>query len=798
MSKHSSALVLLLASAASAGTLRIDFGTETSPLRKGWLRVTHKTKFDEKTPVGWLSTDGLVSRDNPIPRDWKLNPSRGRRYPPPIYTIDLRQDCVQGTARETLAIRVPDGRYRVWLLCGSAGGSRYEVWDASVSFGRLDLVPNARFPDMLVLDYTVDRATFAGPYACRVLVGSTTARQGRIQITLSTESRWVVNAMLVVPKAEWEQAEAGEIARLEQELFLLPDDVLADWRHTPHKDDTAMPEPTEAEKQRGFLVYHRPYLSPIWPNTVPRRDECEPTIRAFAARDEYEPLTFTLLPTRGLKDISVEISDLRSADGHAITHDDIDVRYVRYMHVRPNYSSHGVYYRAPDVLMPLQHAIHSLRKGESFRVWVTVHVGPFAAPGIYRGKARVYVPGRESAGGLEVFSEAAAVPIVFRVLPIKLQKDLSLVYGTYYRHPYDMARRAPDAFSRRWWRRKAELEAEDMAAHGLNAIVSGIGGKMDAKGKWQLDFDLLGAKIDLCRRHGLTKPVICHIPTSHIYSKYMKASMGSHLRLLKMPPKGFFDDLTSCVEAIETERRRRQWPELLYYPIDEPSRSEVSVRFMVEVMKAIKRVPGVRTYLTADPAHEAFAPLKPVVDVWCCQPFTFPREQIVADMKARGVEYWCYPNHIAGENDHTPVAGARMTYGFGFWRSGFRALTPWIYQSVVSDPWNYLDGGYMDFFNRTDDDGSPIPVMLWEAYREGIDDGRYITTLERTIARAREAGLTKLADEAQAELQYVWDAIQVQEKYKYDGLWDPALFDRHRWLLARQILRLQEAMAAGR
>ena len=790
MTKHWPSLVLLFASAASAGTLRIDFGTETSPVRKGWLRVTHKTKFGDKTPVGWLSTDGLVSRNNPIPRDWKLNPSRGRKYPPPIYTTDLRQDCVQGTRQATLAVRVPDGNYVVWLLCGSAGGSRYQVWETQVTssvgeFGNTPIITGSLPGDGFGSE------TFTGPYACRVQWDTAGAEHGKLEARFHTESRWVVNAILVVPLGDWTAVREREIAQIEREVFFLPDDVLPDWRHTPHREDTPMPTPTNVERPRGFLVYHRPYLSPVWPNTVPTREECDPTLRAFAARDEYEPLTFTILPLHDAKSCTIDVGELRTVDGHTIRQEDIDVRCVRYMHVRPNYSTHGIYYRAPDVLRPLGHPSRPLRKGENLRIWITVRVGPFAAPGIYRGSIDLY--GEDALG-----AEPAQVPVIFRVLPIKLQKDLSLVYGTYYRHPYDMARRAPDSFSRRWWRRKAELEAADMAAHGLNAIVSGIGGRMDEKGKWQLDFDHLGAKLDLCRRHGLTKPVICHIPTSHIYHKYMKASMGSHLRLLKMPPKGFFDDLTACVQAIETERRRRQWPELLYYPIDEPSRSEVSVRFMVEVMKAIKRVKGVRTYVTADPAHEAFAPLKPVVDVWCCQPFTFPREQIVADMKARGVEYWCYPNHIAGENDHTPVAGARMTYGFGFWRSGFRALTPWIYQSVVSDPWNYLDGSAMDFFNRTDDDGSPIPVMLWEAYREGIDDGRYITTLERTITSAREAGHAKLADEAQAELQYVWDAIDVQEKYKHDGLWDPALFDRHRWLIARQILKLLEALAAGR
>ncbi|MDH7568987.1 MAG: hypothetical protein QHJ73_05315, partial [Armatimonadota bacterium] len=189
--------------------------------------------------------------------------------------------------------------------------------------------------------------------------------------------------------------------------------------------------------------------------------------------------------------------------------------------------------------------------------------------------------------------------------------------------------------------------------------------------------------------------------------------------------------------------------------------------------------------------------MRPFVDVWCTQPFLPDRETILADMRARKVEYWCYPNHVNGENDHTPVTGARMTYGFGFWRSGFLTLIPWIYSSSTGDPFNYLDGYSMDFFNRCEPDGTPIPVAMWEAYREGYDDYRYLYTLEQLIAEARQsrkATARRAADEAEKELRYVWNAIRVQPKYKYDDLWSPAEFDVYRWLVARQILAVQDAL----
>ena len=189
--------------------------------------------------------------------------------------------------------------------------------------------------------------------------------------------------------------------------------------------------------------------------------------------------------------------------------------------------------------------------------------------------------------------------------------------------------------------------------------------------------------------------------------------------------------------------------------------------------------------------------MRPFIDVWSTQPFAPDRETILADMKARKVEYWCYPNHVNGENDHTPVTGARMTYGFGFWRSGFLTLNPWIYQASGGDPFNYLDSSSMDFFNRSEQDGAPIPVAMWEAYREGYDDYRYIYTLEQLIAEAKKSAKPPALDaaaKAERELKFVWDAIRVQLKYKHDDLWSPAEFDVYRWMVARQILAVQNAL----
>jgi hypothetical protein len=143
------------------------------------------------------------------------------------------------------------------------------------------------------------------------------------------------------------------------------------------------------------------------------------------------------------------------------------------------------------------------------------------------------------------------------------------------------------------------------------------------------------------------------------------------------------------------------------------------------------------------------------------------------------------------------VAGARMTYGFGFWRSGFVRLIPWIYQYNSGDPFNYLDGRMMDFMVRSEPDGTPIPVILWEAFREGYDDMRYIYSLRQAIGRAMESdsgNIRAQAAGAEAVLNEVWAAIPVRSQYQYEGFWAPEEMDVYRWMIADQLERLTKLL----
>jgi len=788
-----------------------DFGTKTSQLAEGFIAVTPDSAWSPETGFGWLNKPALTAVEKADLTKVKVRQNPKKPGMPdsfeqfPVFLNALSEDHVSGNATATFRVAASKGAYKVWILLGSSGGggtsrpNRYVVWDTRIACGKSEV-----------------SATFPGEHEARVLTMDVVS-DGTLDFQINTRNRWLINGMAIVPSAQWDSVKGEKLARYEQDVYLLPEAELAKWTKTEHEEKNPMPEFTKEELDRGLVTYTRSYISNIWPNTAPLRTEIDAPVRAFASPGEYEPLNFAILPLRDLKDVRVKFSDLKSKDGQSIDASSIDTRFVKYMWSRPNYNFLYTTYRVPDVLMPMVPS--DLTKGENFRVWATVRAPEGTPEGIYSGKAEIF-------SGEKKLHE---VPVALRVLPINLLKDEGITYGMYYGNPVTNANRANDDFSREWFRGKAEKEIRGMIEHGMNGVERLLPGKKNESGDFEPDFDQFATLIDASRRAGFSdRPMPLQLLSSVpiYFEKHGIEKPGLHLKNVKMPPQAYFDDFTKLIERIEAERKKRGWPEFLYYPLDEPepSGSPDVVSFVAKLMESIKKVPGVRTYMTGDPINERggqpWDPVYPFIDVWCNQPFKPDYETIKAQAGPRkDAEHWCYPNHVLGENDHTRNIGARMTYGFGFWRSGYKGLIPWMYQRDLGNPWNYLDGEYSDVLVRTADDGSPIPVVTWEVYREGIDDMRYITTLEHWIERAKAAGREDLANAGREDLDFVWNSIKVQEKYKDDGqpevkwhntnkppvtpvggrlengMWEPAVFDTMRWILASRILEIQNALS---
>ena len=761
MNRFFFAALLAITQPIPAAPSFFDMGTASSAVWSGFTRVTSQDSFSKQSGFGWQTKDGLKAQARAYMAPVE-NRSRGREEPPPIWTSPITEDCILSDRENVFLIQAPPGDYELYVMCGTSEAMRSQFFDFTVQVGAENR-----------------RVQFEGGYQFRSLRFRAHVGNEPLAVHFIPRSKWVVNAILSWTASDAKRVEKDILAPLEEWIYRMPPAEWAKWKEEPEPESGPMPPLSEADQKRGFVVYSRHYLECVHPHTKPRAEDLNPALRLFATPGEFEPMNFIVHPLRDLARAKVSVSAIGP-----VRPEQVDIRHVRFLKARPNYTVLYRYRVVPDILECFDSL--DLKTGENARFWLTVRVPDDAPPGLYNGTV-----------AFECSDGKSELPVTLRVLPFKLREDPSKLFGIYYRHPYDLMAIAEDDVSRDYFRRRAELEHADMVAHGTRNVVLSCGaGAADTQGNFRFNWDLLADKLALWQKHGFCGPIVMGIGTESVYAKHLKERYGSHLRGVKDPPEDFCREITAMVKAIEAERQRRGWPEFLFYPVDEPSTEAAAVNFMVKVLKACKAA-GVRTYVTADPTHDQFEPMRPYVDVWCTQPFAAGRETVLADTTARKVEYWCYPNHVNGENDHTPVTGARMTYGFGFWRSGFRTLIPWIYSYSNGDPFNYLDGSAMDFFNRHEPDGTPMPVALWEAYREGYDDYRYVFTLEQLIAEARRSSkptAQQAAATAEQELQAIWNAIRVQPKYKYDGLWSPAEFEVYRWLVAQQISTLLDAI----
>jgi hypothetical protein len=130
-----------------------------------------------------------------------------------------------------------------------------------------------------------------------------------------------------------------------------------------------------------------------------------------------------------------------------------------------------------------------------------------------------------------------------------------------------------------------------------------------------------------------------------------------------------------------------------------------------------------------------------------------------------------------------------MTYGFGVWRMGYSCLIPWHYQAPCGNPFCDFDATYGDWCMAYPGPNGPIPTQRWEAIREGIDDGRYIYTLEARIAEAKKTGAMKEAVAAgEALLKEIWEAVPVKSEYDQNGPWTGEEYVSYRRRLAEAIM----------
>ena len=81
----------------------------------------------------------------------------------------------------------------------------------------------------------------------------------------------------------------------------------------------------------------------------------------------------------------------------------------------------------------------------------------------------------------------------------------------------------------------------------------------------------------------------------------------------------------------------------------------------------------------------------------------------------------------------------RHLFGYFLWAAGLDGAIPYGYQHFggAGDPYDDFDTDSKDMFAAYPSRDGPVATLQWEACREGINDLRYLHTLEEALTRAK-------------------------------------------------------------
>lgn len=731
-----------------------DFGPQDSPLFTGFKPVTTKDLYTKESGYGWFpysngkrrpegnlntkAAPGLMERDRGVG-------GRGGRWNSSIPRDDLYREFI-GVSRtytsditQEFGVDVPNGKYVVTLTSGDLSyghpGSQSMTVEAE----------GKRVFDSLVYDKNYRAHT-----SFQVEV-----KDGQLNLLFtddqpSFQQGWTLSSLIISPANNAAEVKAAadiwtsvsQIVQTQQDATPRLQLAFFDYKET----NKLFPL-SAAQTAAGYLLFVRDWMRMTYPNSVPLQREVQNAkIELAAAPTEYTSATVGIYPLKGAFKATVEVSDLQGAQ-QKIDKSNIELRVVGYMPERikeePLTAGDYTYYvsdssqgrtvmsHVPKILQPYKGVVEI---NETKQLWLTFQVPANTRPGQYRGSITV------KAEGLP----AQTVPIALTVHPFELlQSDrIQGVYWLIDDYPHQ------------------EAELANMARHGIRAVTLSGQAPLEFRREGDqvvVDFSRLDPLIEKIKAAGLT----AYIPFSTASSRVI---LNDFLRAnpdIKMSSGNAYK---LAVAQLAEHSRKNNWPEVLFYPVDEIGGSQ-GARDALKYLSGLIReaVPNAKIYTTVNNFAAGLECMDYFDYATVNIPLTREQEQVFLD---KGKKYMRYGN---GYNFNPRTS--RTLSGYGFWQRPAVAMYYYHYRYIVGDPMNPLDGTARDFVLTYPSPDGPVDAIDFEAIREGNNDLRYIRTMEVWMEKAKQTKkATAAVEQGEAILKEITASNPAYNQYDLVGV----------------------------
>ncbi len=687
------------------GLFRFDFGPEKAPVFPGFHAVSPKSAYTDDGGFGWVGAEGL---------------SAGRQGWPDALAGDYVHGDTYGRWELAFTLKVPNGLYTVWLIARNIdqNGMPSRSWRVLAEGKSVvdEVMTPERFYSKEVLYRWLDTdyhfgldawATYIEPrFAPRT--GEVTVSDGRLDLVFDT---CAVSALIVYPTAK--QADVAPI------LAQLEKDRKKAFYDKHFYEQLPEPERPVAEALKGYedepaVIFTPHYLRPIHPRSVPMEGEINRPIEVWASPGETEPATIAILAQEDLRGVELTIFVSPGEEAGSPVVPATWTYLVRYL-LRP--FGQGVFSARGTALLPARPM--DIEKGMTRHYWLKFTV-PRDSRGPHTYKGAVTIRFTADSQRFE-----KSIPVTLEVLPVRLAEETDVSFGWYYSSPgglnYFFDRF--EGMEARWW---SELNAEmaDMRAHGSTAIQlpSPTIPTVNSDGTIEVDFSRLTPWVTAMRFHGLGLK----------HTNQMNILGLANYRLMRSGLKEFSPEFNRAYKELIAQivawSEREKIP-LVIWAVDEPREQLINpwnrnLADTIEYLKLIAEVPGARSTVTpmGDTQNALdYMPMVPEMDIIQTHPWERSAKMIAYAQEHEKPVLWTYNAGID-----------RLSFGFGVWRLGAKGRWQWHYQWHTY-PFDPFDTGWGVVYASPE---GPIPTVGYEWTREGIDDYRYLYTLQQEMERA--------------------------------------------------------------
>ena len=550
--------------------------------------------------------------------------------------------------------------------------------------------------------------------------------------------------------------------------FEQPEKVPPGFHENPYRENSPEPEPLKTEREAQMILFTRALTNPVWAETRPKPFERCRKLSAWGAPGQFVLLNFAVYPLADLKKLKVRVNSPVQPE---IT------RIGCWKKLYPKYNSHAgkQYRRMPEYMIPM--TLCDAPKGESQRFVLSFRIPEEQKQGTVHGEILVFH---------DTFDKAALLPFQIEVLPIRLEKDPNKHYTAYY---YDIRDQHSIFYKRN--KDNEELLHRLQLREYSQLLDFGFTRPPGMLLRYDSDNDKLfimniDKMLGELREAGfdLRQPLMLSGSGEyHFFAKHTGKKVLPHYPGITELPESYFREMKEKIAAFMKEAARKQYPPFVFNPVDEPATEN---RFWLKRLYALFRELGGRTVFTSAPPFVR-EEMDAEVDIYSDGSFRYPYEKAVSGDKK---EYWAYPNNVAYQISDPEIMcrNGRMVYGFGFWKSGYHQLMPWVWRLPNSNGHFQGRGGNLQL-----PDGTVAPGLYWACFREGIYDLNYLYTLQCAVARREKnaiPGCRALIRRARALIQKTWDDIPVRADYSAGSVFPHEEYDARRAEFADLILRL--------